>query len=375
MIYTGFFKRKSTRLLIALLVVASVATSVIFGEIVVRMFFPQKLSLNVTQWDPYVGFVNIPNIEGSSKTQDFMMHIKINSRGLRDREFDLSKPPGTFRIGVFGDSFTFGEGVQNEEAYPKVLENFLRHDTQLLQSLTNVEVINFGIGKTGTSQQFALYQQEGAKYELDYVILGFLSGNDFADNWGGVFSLRDDKLVHNATNYSSVRKIQQILYRIPFYKWLATHSHLVNVFRKAATLYDDRVRTKRASMVQGGIGNKNSNEEYQKIYLTLRLIEEFQRASLRNGSSFLIVNLPERDQKNISDYIQGEAIPRYVVLCEDLKISLVERKIRVLDLVPVFSKLPKARYYFENDGHMTKWGHQVIASSIYEVVHSEILNR
>jgi hypothetical protein len=361
---TEFPKRRSTRLLTVLLVAASVAISLVFGEIAVRIVSPQKLFLNVTQWDPYIGFVHIPNMEGFSKTQDFTVHIKINSRGLRDREFDLIKPPGTYRIGVFGDSFTFGEGVENEEAYPKIKQRRI-----------NVEVINFGIGKTGTSQQFALYQQEGTKYDLDSVILGFLSGNDFSDNWAGVFSLRDDKLIHNATNYSSVRKIQRILYRIPFYGWLAQHSHLVNLFRKAASLYDDSVRMRRAAMTQGEVANKNAGEESQMIYLTLRLIEEFQRAVLRNGSSFLVVNLPERDQKNLSGYIGGEAIPRYVVLCETLKTSLVDRHIRVLDLVPAFSSLSKPHYYFEHDGHMTKWGHQVIASNIYEAVLPEILNR
>ena len=375
MIYTGSPMMRSKWFISFLLVAASVAISLIFGEIIVRIVSPQKLSLNVTQWDPYVGFVNIPNVEGFSKTQDFIMHVKINSLGLRDREFELSKPSGTFRIGVFGDSFTFGEGVQNEEAYPKVLEKILKRDTLLIKSQTNVEVINFGLGKTGTSQQLALYQKEGTKYELDCVILGFLSGNDFTDNIGGVFSLHDDKLMHNATNYSSVRKIQRILYRIPFYRWLAGHSHLVNLFRKTATLLDDSARMQQAALDQGGIGGKDSDEEHLMIHLTLRLIEEFQREVRRNGSSFLIVNFPERDQKNFSDYVGGEAIPRYVVMYEALKTILSERYIRVLDLVPVFSKLSKSHYYFEHDGHMNNRGHQVIASSIYEVVIPEILNR
>lgn len=375
MIYTGFQKMRLKWFISFLLVAASVAISLIFGEIIVRIVSPQKLSLNVTQWDPYVGFVNIPNIEGFSKTQDFIMHVKINSRGLRDREFELSKPSGAFRIGVFGDSFTFGEGVQNEEAYPKILEKILKRDMLLIQSQTNVEVINFGLGKTGTSQQLALYRQKGTKYDLDCVILGFLNGNDFTDNRGGVFSLRDDKLIHNATNYSSVRRIQGILYRIPFYGWLAGHSHLVNLFRKTATLLDDSVRMRRAAMAQGGIGNKNSDEEHLMIHLTLRLIEEFQREVRRNGSSFLIVNFPELDQKNFSDYVGGETIPRDVVMYEALKTLLAERNIRVLDLVPVFSKLSKPHYYFEHDGHMNKWGHQVIASNVYEFVLPEILSR
>ena len=102
-----------------LLLISSLIFSIIFCEIIIRIFFPQNLLFNVSQWDQYVGFTNIPNIEGFFKKEDFKMRIKINSHGLRDREYEYQKRPDTLRIGVFGDSFTFGEGVQNNETYSK----------------------------------------------------------------------------------------------------------------------------------------------------------------------------------------------------------------------------------------------------------------
>ena len=107
------------------LVVCSVIASVLLAEGFIRVFYPQKLFFNVTQWDPYVGFSNTPSLKGHSRTSEFDMHISINSRGLRDREIDYLKPHHVFRIGLFGDSFTFGEGVQNNETYPKILEELL----------------------------------------------------------------------------------------------------------------------------------------------------------------------------------------------------------------------------------------------------------
>ena len=49
-----------------------------------------------------------------------------------------TKKEGVFRILVFGDSFTYGYGVPDDETYSAVLQN-------LLQNEFNVEVFNFGV--------------------------------------------------------------------------------------------------------------------------------------------------------------------------------------------------------------------------------------
>jgi len=327
---------------------------------------------NVTQWDPYVGFTMIPNIEGYSKTEDYEMFVKINSRGLRDREIGYNKSPNTFRIGVFGDSFTFGEGVQNNETYPKVLENMLVNDEELRKSGLKVEVINFAIGKTATSHQLAFYQKEGRKYQLDLIVLGFLSGNDFRGNWSGVFYLQDDQLVHDSTAFSTVRRIQKAVYYIPFYKWLAKHSHLANFLRKAATIYDDKAR------IQNSLNRKALAEEdktvieLQQVYLTLRLIEIFQEEAMQNGSRFMIVNLPAKGQKPLYDYSDNEQVPSYAIMYDHLQRELNEQQIPIIDLVPLFAGLPQSQYYFEHGGHMTKRGHRLIALQISENISSDI---
>jgi hypothetical protein len=351
---------------ILLLVCAVVVTSIL-AEGFLRSFYPQKLSLNVSQWDPYVGFSNIPGLEGYSETSDYVMHVSINSHGLRDREISYAKPPHTFRIGIFGDSFTFGEGVQNSEAYPGVLQQLLNRDRSSSQDqIEAVEVLNFGIGKTGTSQQLAFYQREGTKYQLDLVVLGFLAGNDFDDNWGGVFYLEDDTLVHNATAYSTIRKMQGFLFGLPFYRWAATHSHLVNLFRKAATLVDDRARTRTAALVNEPRGAGSADANIAKVHLTARLVEEFDHEARLRGSDFLVVNLPKKGQRATSQYGPKEPSPLYVVNCDMLLRSLHEKRIQILDLVPVFSKLPVMTHYFVHDGHMTTLGHQTIAHNLHQ---------
>lgn len=303
------------------------------------------------------------------------MHMKINSRGLRDREFAYSPPPRTLRIGVFGDSFTFGEGVQNDETYAKVLERLLNSDHTMRKTGWRIEVLNFGIGKTGTSHQLAWYQKEGRKYHLDLVILGFLSGNDFSDNWGGVFYLKGNQLIHNPTAYSSIRRIQSVVYRIPFYRWLAQHSHLVSLVRQTATKIDDAMRTKASGDLnrRNGTGDDINGISDDSYALTLRLIQEFQRETRKDQSRFMVVNLPARNQRPLGAYSEQSKIKPYVVKGEALLEDLDEQDVEVLNLVPVFADLPGEKYYFEHDGHMNKRGHEVVASHICEATLPDVL--
>ena len=53
----------------------------------------------------------------------------INSTGFRDYKYEETKPEGTYRIVVLGDSTTTGNGVQNiGKTYTKVLEKLLNRD-------------------------------------------------------------------------------------------------------------------------------------------------------------------------------------------------------------------------------------------------------
>jgi hypothetical protein len=88
--------------------------------------------------------------------------LAVNSAGVRaSREYSLDKPPGTFRILAFGDSFAGGQFLSNEHRFSEVLE----------RRVTNLEVINFGLEGTGTDQQLLMYEHLGRRYEHDLVLL------------------------------------------------------------------------------------------------------------------------------------------------------------------------------------------------------------
>lgn len=69
--------------------------------------------------------------------------LKISSAGLRDREYSLDKPAGTFRIAMVGDSVTFGYRCPRAQTHPKFLERFLR--ALRTPDAPKFEVMNFGV--------------------------------------------------------------------------------------------------------------------------------------------------------------------------------------------------------------------------------------
>lgn len=96
----------------------------------------------------------------------------INSKGVRDREFEIPKPADVFRIIVLGDSVTFGTEYPLELTYPKILEKLLNKNPE---SNLRFEVLNAGVCSYNAVQKVLLLQNKLLDYDPDMVILQFLN--------------------------------------------------------------------------------------------------------------------------------------------------------------------------------------------------------
>ena len=97
-----------------------------------------------------------------------------NSFGMYDKERQLKKEEGVYRIAALGDSFTNG-------VYPGI--GYRTSD--LLEKMTpkNVEVLNFGMSSLGTVQEIYVYRHKISQFKPDLVILGIYTGNDIRNNY------------------------------------------------------------------------------------------------------------------------------------------------------------------------------------------------
>jgi hypothetical protein len=174
------------------LMIPSVAVALVLGELLLRQVvsrgeipdrpFASEDTLERELWikrrstvaldpyrfdmpDPLLGWRPKPGVAVRAvRPGSYDVVIRIDENGLRaPGPVRVSKPPGISRIGVYGCSQTFGEGVNDEETF----------SAQLATLLPRTEVLNFGVHGYGTDQMLLAYERDGARYELDAVVVAF----------------------------------------------------------------------------------------------------------------------------------------------------------------------------------------------------------
>lgn len=112
---------------------------------------------------PVTGYRFIPNLRARVPHEGGGYDVHCNRAGYRCRhELTPDKPPGTFRLLVFGDGHTAGTGVDDADRFTDRLERRLGG---------YVQVLNFGLPGSGTDQQLLAYRQHAREIEHDLVLL------------------------------------------------------------------------------------------------------------------------------------------------------------------------------------------------------------
>lgn len=102
--------------------------------------------------------------------------IHNNHAGFRGREFTDEKPAGIYRIAAVGDSFTFGNGVRQEDRYTEVLQ---------AQLPPTDEVLNFGVPGDNTHQHAQMVDRLLPRIHPDFFLLQWYVNDVENDNYSG----------------------------------------------------------------------------------------------------------------------------------------------------------------------------------------------
>ncbi|MGV3720196.1 MAG: SGNH/GDSL hydrolase family protein [Actinomycetota bacterium] len=329
---TGDHRRAKGRMLpkIALALVTTVIT-LGAGELSLRAAPTPTLYMNMrdvvqqrcTRPHDTIQYVNRENYSGDFNNREFRTKIRINSKGLRDREFPYEKPAGVTRILALGDSFTFGWGVEAEETAAKVIE----------RSLTGVEVLNAGCSGWGSVQELGFLKEEGVRYDPD-VVLVFYSENDSIDNFSR-YEFHDGRLMNAGSSYTPRANLERFLSR---------RSALWNLI---------------SPMLPSAAAPSAPATAPPPYWKTLsESLIEMQKVCRENDARMVLVYTPSEGPDG--GPVQGGTYYEVGGLC-------LENGIQFFDPIPALREAAKTNpVYFDLDDHWTRAGHEAVGNAVAE---------
>lgn len=395
--------RKRNRLFLVITLVGTFIVCLLIIEVAIRTLDPQsdlRRKDLFFQYEPFIGFEGIPDKKGVFANSSFKTTVIHNSEGFRDVNHTRENTENTFRVITLGDSFTWGHGVENDQIYMKVLEEYD----------PNIETINMG-GPGGDPQgELKVYTSRGIKYEHDVVLVGLFIGNDIEayypnakkspPQWGydskGNFVLIGN--MKSQEEVDAIRKKSEERYsptkkrnfRSRTSYWVTRHFQIFTFIGNHRKYYSDVLKgsllyTKILKLF--GINNKRAHgflnfctesdpDEAKYGWKLLTGVLETMKGSVASaGAKLYVLFIPQYVQTSQSIFERsvrkyGHDPAKYDVEKPNRELAKLCRKLGIayLDLLPVMKEetLRGNALYYHRDGHWNVEGHRIAAREIHK---------
>ena len=380
-------KRKAGRLKTfafrSVTVLISIFITLVLVELCIRLLAPQPKYYQpqyLYSADDELGVVLTPGFEGRMHSAEGSTAIRINTRGLRDREHEDSMP---FRILGLGDSFTFGTMVELEKTFLAILETRLAKE-----HTTKSDVVKAGITGYGTDQEYKLLTKLFDQYRPNVVLLFFYL-NDVLETSMPDFTVEDGYCVPPQNIRRKGRRRRRTMKRrlAVLMNSLHSPSFLVNrlsnvpAFRKAFSGILAKARREDAKRLQLYC-TENTTKTDEKWALVGDYLKKISAFTSEKGSKLLVAYIPENRQadidlwgKDMSQFSAGKVT--YDRLHPNAQLAEICRKeaIPFLDMTSEFKTKVEGggELYFTLDPHFNNTGHDLAAQLIYEKLLDEEL--
>jgi len=363
-------KKKKVEFLVNVsLLFGAIILFLLFSEIVLIIVEPKpkyktENQFLVYEYDEILGWKNKAFKNGTLYMPDSKSYVQINSKGLRDIEHEYKKPKGIERIQFYGDSFTWGYGVDEEERYTSIFRS------KLDKCHRSYEIINLGITGYGTDQEYLSLTHEGLKYNPDIIVFAYHNDLwDVSQTVAGVypkpkFIINNNSLeltnvpVPKKENWTSDEEIRNSTFLTVLnskLKFFRTYNFVMKKIKHFGPI--ERLRASSLNVEE----NK-TQEVIDAIFL------EVKRLSEQKGLEFVIVLLPSKGQ------VFGAENTRQIDhLVEFGKMN----NITVINLLPKLKDIGKKEkeIYFEIDGHFSERGNKIVGDILFkEFIDREIID-
>ncbi|MEM6794313.1 MAG: GDSL-type esterase/lipase family protein [Acidobacteriota bacterium] len=280
--------------------------------------------------DPELGWDLVPGTRDAFATPEFDTEIAITSEGLRaPRVFGPATPPGVRRVVVLGDSFTFGHGVEVDQAWPALLDD-ARED---------LEIVNLAVTGYGTDQQLLRFERRLEDFQPDAVILGLFVGNIFRN-------ARFEQLGYSKPRFDlRDGRLELVGVPVPEGRPLRGGSRLLGVLGRGS----------RTVLEHLGYG--------EAWPVSAAILDRLAARCAERGAPLFVMILP----KDQLIYGSGPRRGLHERTLEVTREMLAESQLPFLDLTPALRQGAQRggeRLYYPVDGHWSAAGHAVAAAAL-----------
>ena len=322
--------------------------------------------------------------------------VTTNTFGLRGPELPAAKPPGTRRILALGDSFTFGDAVQVDEAWPHQLEQRLNTSADRRH-----EVVNAGVGGYGTAHELLLSRALIPSVQPDLVVLGFSVVNDILDNLcideasygprrsAPCFTLDGDRLtlaepappdagrVSKSWRPPGARaadvlkgQVRRLMFWNPrvldVAQRLGVHLELPYMPATIASWYDDRYSERGWVLTRRLLLELRDQVAARGLSLVILIVPASVQAEGAAGAKKAILRSLGGEQGMVRAFLQDPTKPQALIarFCADARIECVDPLPSLLD-----AESRGRHAYYPVDQHWTPLGHGVAADAVAARLH------
>jgi hypothetical protein len=330
---------------VALKVAAFVAITAVFfivleglsSTLIATLQVLNKPTTEASRYDPELGWVSLPNVDipdmyGPGR------YLRTNSLGFRsDAEITVAVPEGRVRIICSGNSFTYGQGVANDETWC--------HGLAALDE--RLETVNLGQPGYGVDQMFLRYSRDGVPIHHSIHLFAFVHGD--LDRMGRRDQYGYGKPVLRLENGELVTDNVPV----PRFKWW------VNRTVQRADLRTLDLGRRLMARLSSGTAAGSSEEKVRPV--AFEVFREIKAVSLENGVVPVIVFFPTQRE------LEGESSWRLWVTETMRTLGMP-----LIDLTPALREVPagQAGSFFipqprSSAGHYSEAGNEWVASQIY----------
>ncbi len=174
----------------------------VLGELLIRNFYPQVIMGPRVNYSEKYGIIWPKNITVINQLPgEWRFTYTTNENHSRGEALSLSNRYDKKNIVVLGDSYAFGQGVNDNEEFASVLAQKLKED---------YNIINLSVTGWALTQQIKRFYEFGQLYDPEIVILQFCENDPWGNLYFKVTEIEDGKFVFkNSSN--SANKLKRSL--------------------------------------------------------------------------------------------------------------------------------------------------------------------